>query len=66
MKIRIEAEKQLFTFVDVEVPDEIADNDSAKQREAVDEWINENMDFFNWRDLDTQDSVFDWQIWRRL
>jgi hypothetical protein len=57
MKIRVEATQKLFTFVDVEVPDEIVkDNDVAA-------WIDENMDYFDWKD---QDSDFNWDTWERL
>jgi hypothetical protein len=57
MKIRVEATQKLFTFVDVEVPDEIVkDNDVAA-------WIDENMDYFDWKD---QDSDFNWDSWDRL
>jgi hypothetical protein len=57
MKIRVEATQKLFTFVDVEVPDEIVkDNDVAA-------WIDENMNYFDWKD---QDSDFNWDSWDRL
>jgi hypothetical protein len=62
MKIRVEATQKLFTFVDVEVPDEIVkDNDWAYASIAA--WIDENMDYFDWKD---QDSDFNWDTWERL
>mgnify|MGYP004468852131 CR=1 FL=1 len=57
MKIRIEAIQKLSTYTEVEVPDEIVKDN------GVAAWIAENMDYFDWKD---QDSDFNWDSWKRL
>ena len=66
MKIRIEATQKLFTYVDVDVPDDIV-KDYVKTQDyfvnAIDEWIDDNSETFDWKD---QDSAFDVDTWEVL
>ena len=52
MKITIDAEKTIYFYTEVEVPNEVVEDD------GICHWISQNYDNFDWKNVG--DGFFDW------